>query len=149
MFPRKKRQIHVCIFPNCDFQCLILLPTIKKIFIIQVYPLQGIMSTTVNLMRSSTLAGHTMSVHPTHIHVTYPTSRGFSLAWRLAMQSRLRALTIQLQDRQATQTSSQMLKAICRRETSAHTVHTLYPPTGTMSHQTENEATNKRLPQQC
>lgn len=51
MFPWKKRQIHVCIFPNCDFQRLILLPTIKKIFIIQVYPLQGIISTTINLMR--------------------------------------------------------------------------------------------------
>ena len=99
------------------------------------------LSTTIILMRSFTLAGHTMSFHPTNI--TYPASGSFSLAWPLSIAKPFACLNNPTTGQTCHLKTSQMLKAIYRRETSTRRVHTLYPPTGTMSLQMENEVTKR------
>ena len=92
-------------------------------------------------MMSSTLAGHTMSFHSTYI--TYPASRGFSLAWFLSIAKPFASPNNPTTGQTSHVKTSQMLKATCRRETSTRRVHTLYPPTGTMSLHMENEVTKR------
>ena len=84
-----------------------------------------------------------MSFHSTYI--TYPASRGkISLAWFLSIAKSFASPNNPTTGQTSHAKTSQMLKAICRKEKCARRVHTLmYPSTGTMSLQMENKVTKR------
>ena len=113
----------------------------KKIFIIQVPPTRNNehhyhFNDELHSCRAQCL----FTPHTQHT----PASRGFSLAWFLSIAKSFASPNNPTTGQTSHAKTSQMLKAICRKEKCAHRVHTLmYPSTGTMSLQMENKVTKR------